>query len=370
MSTNTTSMTRVVPFNFVEESGKESSVNPPPPPLPPPPKKLTKSCCCNKKCLKCFFKKPKYGGLYILLDMFLIVAVMVLMYDDFYVEKHAQIQTIAREVGQNGINEINNAASFYHWLSESMLPDILSSMSNTKNEHLMSTPGFQIMYDSPVMVTSLELYQDRRDKPSLCSKKISLLKNKNVLNTLLFLGIDCSDKQADEYPYGYIINKNDTIVKECPYNFSSAFASDSIDQKPFSKQNFQRTDPINVNRKITVERYYINFGGLPSNEYVTNLRHCGWIDTRTRTIQVKTQLLIPTHAAFGTMNTMFYFNEFGGITNIKRSVDIVCDMKTFLLFYQYISLFFSPILMVYFSIFFLVVFLGTNIMEYTSICVL
>ena len=43
---------------------------------------------------------------------------------------------------------------------DSMIPDADASLKSTKGQHFASIPGFQIMYDTPIMITGFRLYQD------------------------------------------------------------------------------------------------------------------------------------------------------------------------------------------------------------------
>ena len=306
--------TQVAPFDLTDD--EEASL----PTIPPPPPSNT-STSHPKRILRCILTKPKYGSWYLLLDIVLIISVMLMMYEDLYIEKHAQIQSILRDVGKTDLDNVNDAASFYKWMIDSMIPDADASLKSTKGQHFASIPGFQIMYDTPIMITGFRLYQDRNDKATLCSKKIALAKNPNVLNTLLFLGIDCSDEQANAYPYGHVIHSNGTVQKQCPHPFFRSFGWNLTEHSPFELTNVVTTkvNPITQTR-IEDEKYMVD---MIDTTTIKHLQDCAWIDTRTTTITVHCDVLIPIHAAFGEMAITFEFDEFGGVNNVKRKINFV-----------------------------------------------
>ena len=233
---------------------------------------------------------------------------MIIAYDEFYIQENAQIQTALRKVGQDGLDDVYDAESLYNWMRNSYLPHTLKSTSNPKGQHFQSVPHFQIMYQTPLLMTSNTMTQTRRHKPTLCSKKSAIAQDPTTINIFFFLGIDCSDEEAEAKPFGHVV-VNNTVLKTCPHT----------DQfKRFKDGQVVLQNPFELN--LESNEYTIS-DIVP--EYINYLQDCGWIDARTSTIVLTSAVFIPGHAAFGELHTTFEFSEFGNVITTKRSCRLV-----------------------------------------------
>ena len=233
---------------------------------------------------------------------------MIIGYDEFYIEENAHIQAAIRKFGQDGLDDVYDADSLYTWMRNSYLPDTLKSTTNPKGEHFQSIPHFQLMYQTPILVSTNKMTQTRRNKPSLCSKRSAIAQEPTTINTFLFLGIDCSDEEAEAKPFGHVV-VNNTVLKTCPH--ADQFTA-------FKDGQIARQNPFELNPK---SNEYTITDVVP--KYIHYLRDCGWIDARTSTVVVTSDVLIPGHAAFGNLRTTFEFSEFGNVVAMKRSGRIV-----------------------------------------------
>ena len=302
--------TTVSPFNFTEQP-------------PPPQQKATTTESCPKRCLSCFVTRPKYGGSMILVDLCLLFFVMIQSYDLFFIEKQAQIQTAVRKIGHDGLDAVENADTFYKWMSTSLIPDSMATQFDTNGNHMFDpTKHVQMMYGVPIMISSTKLLQERRNKHALCLKKKALEQDSVTINTLIFLGVDCSDETADAFPFGHVVDVNGTVNKKCPHDFSTqlVLSQPPVQQYPFELQEYTIPDPIDPTITLTKEAYFL---AANNPEFIPRLRDCGWIDTRTMNIVVVSSMMVPGHLTFGELRTRFKFSEFGNVIEIKRSVRLM-----------------------------------------------
>jgi hypothetical protein len=293
------------------------------------------------QCAKALFRRPSYGSiLFMAIDVYILCILFLhpFRHSEGLQSLHAQLALF----GDARFGAVTDTATFYNWLDR-YIADVTAS-SKTVSGLSFGQPSFDFQSEVPLMtVGSLgRVTQLRRKRLPTCNRPAVLqaAEKGEVADMLLMMGLNCSAAYSEVRRFGHQVLPDGTVGAKCPLsNFTYATWGDSgrlddskaVEQDAWTSQElasmFDAQNPLAKDFANHEEAspgeygaYKIDYGRTPMPEWVSAMKQCKWIDTRTETIVVDTAVMSVSGMLTGMIHHKFRFNVFGAITSRSRVI--------------------------------------------------